>query len=56
MPAWVGEVLPFVNLLLFPALGYVMRMERRIFTLETVLAVKLENLPCAQKGVCVHQG
>lgn len=48
-----GEGLQLLNLLILPAMGYIIKLEKRIFTLETVLAVKLENLPCAKLGRCV---
>lgn len=53
----VAEILQFTNLLIVPALGYVIALERRIMRLETMLAVKLDALPCQHGGCFVnHRG
>lgn len=37
----MSELLPWLNVLILPALAYIVRLERRIMRLEILLAVKL---------------
>jgi len=53
----LADLLQLTNVLIIPALGYVIVLERRIMRLETMLAVKLDSLPCSPgRGVCNQAG
>ena len=45
-------VLPWLNLLLIPGVGYVIRLEKRIITLEVQIQLMLKNalVRCGQVG------
>lgn len=55
MTIGLNEALQFLNLLLIPAMAYVIKLEKRIFALETILSIKLDALPCA-RSICKGEG
>lgn len=42
----IPDLLQFANVLIVPAFGYIIVLERRLMKLETMLSVKLDSLPC----------
>lgn len=48
----IEVLLKLANLLLIPGFGYVIVLERRLMRLETLLAAKLDSLPCLVRGAC----
>jgi hypothetical protein len=46
------ESLQLLNLLIVPALVYVVRLEKRIYALELVLKLRIEQLACVRAATC----
>lgn len=51
----IGIAMQLLNLLLVPAVIYIVRLERRIYALELAISVKLDSLPCRNGGACFLQ-
>lgn len=51
----LGIAMQLLNLLLIPAVVYIVRLERRIYALELAISVKLDELPCRRSGACFLQ-
>lgn len=54
IPEWIMQGAQVINLLLLPAMAYIVSMERRIYKLETLLALRIETLPCIAAGGVVR--